>query len=159
VRPQRREVASEGVTGAWGRAGPRLYAGRAGKPAAGHRARLTTLGICCTAPKSRSKATIRGQNPEWLECTGSVSSTPRTGPHFGIAANSPYVPCADVSRCENMNIRVFGRLSRYSLVQLAKQRFGILEVKRVMALGEPAVDWSEQMARLVPLAPITPEPR
>ena len=38
---------------------PRLYAGRAGKPAAGHRARLTTLGICCTAPKSRSKATIR----------------------------------------------------------------------------------------------------
>jgi hypothetical protein len=37
--PQRREVASEAVTGAWGRAGPRLYAGRAGKPAAGHRAR------------------------------------------------------------------------------------------------------------------------
>jgi len=41
VPPQRREVASEAVTGAWGRAGPRLYAGRAGKPAAGHRARLT----------------------------------------------------------------------------------------------------------------------
>jgi len=40
VPPQRREVASEAVTGAWGRAGPRLYAGRAGKPAAGHRARL-----------------------------------------------------------------------------------------------------------------------
>src|ERR1700716_2666918 len=36
-----------------------FYAGRAGKPAAGHRARLTTLGICCTAPKARSKATIR----------------------------------------------------------------------------------------------------
>lgn len=59
VPQQRREIASEAVTGAWGRAGPRLYAGRAAKPAAGHRARLTTLGICCTAPKSRSKATIR----------------------------------------------------------------------------------------------------
>jgi hypothetical protein len=42
-----------------GRAGPRVYVGRAGKPAAGHRARSTTLGICCTAPNSRSKATIR----------------------------------------------------------------------------------------------------
>jgi hypothetical protein len=48
-----------GGTRGLGGAGPRLYAGRAGKPAAGHRARLTTLGICCIAPKSRSKATIR----------------------------------------------------------------------------------------------------
>jgi enamine deaminase RidA (YjgF/YER057c/UK114 family) len=36
------------------------WVGRAGKPAAVHRARLTTLGICRTAPNSRSKATIGG---------------------------------------------------------------------------------------------------
>jgi len=59
VPPRRREVASEAVAGAWWRAGLRLYTGRTGKPAAGHRARLTTLGTCCTAPKSRSKATKR----------------------------------------------------------------------------------------------------
>jgi lipoprotein-anchoring transpeptidase ErfK/SrfK len=41
-----------------GGAGPRLYAGRTGRPPPDI-ALLTTLGICCTAPKSRSKATIR----------------------------------------------------------------------------------------------------
>ena len=50
VPPQRREVASETVTGLGGTR-PSTYAGRA--------AHLTSLGICCTAPKSRSKATIR----------------------------------------------------------------------------------------------------
>src|SRR5450756_723176 len=75
-----------------GRAGPRLYAGRAGKPAAGHRARLATLGICCTAPKSRSKATIRvirvdsnplGSLPVFirkLTCGGWPADDARRGP-------------------------------------------------------------------------------
>jgi hypothetical protein len=48
---------SEAVAGASGRAG--LDFTPAGKPVAEHRARLTTSGIYCTAPKSRSKATIR----------------------------------------------------------------------------------------------------
>jgi hypothetical protein len=45
---------------------------------------------------------IWGQNPEWLECAGSVSSTPRARPHFGIAANSHYVPRTVVSICSKL---------------------------------------------------------
>src|SRR5262249_27248971 len=34
-----------------------------------------------------------------------------------------------------------------------------LQVKRVEAFGEPAIDWSEKIAGLVPFAPIAPQPR
>jgi hypothetical protein len=43
--------------------------------------------------------------------------------------------------------------------QLIQQGFGLFEVERVEAFGEPAVDRSEQIAGLIQFALITPEPR
>jgi len=48
-----------------------------------------------------------------------------------------------------------GRRLRKSSGQLVKEFLGVFEVKRVMAFGEPAVDWSQQIVGLIPLAPIT----
>jgi hypothetical protein len=40
-----------------------------------------------------------------------------------------------------------------------EQRFGLLRIARIEALGKPAVDWSEEIAGLIPLALIAPEAR
>jgi hypothetical protein len=46
------------------------------------------------------------------------------------------------------------------LVKLAvEQRLRVLQIARVEALGEPAVDRSEQITGLIPLALIAPEPQ
>jgi hypothetical protein len=37
-------------------------------------------------------------------------------------------------------------------VQLIEQRFSLLQVERIEALGEPAVERSEKIAGLIPLA-------
>jgi hypothetical protein len=39
-------------------------------------------------------------------------------------------------------------------VQLVQQRLGLLQIERVEAFGEPAVDRREKIARLIPLAPV-----
>src|SRR5579864_6195878 len=46
-----------------------------------------------------------------------------------------------------------------SVVQLVEQRLGLLEIARVEAFSEPAVDRREEIMGLVPLALIAPEPR
>ena len=43
--------------------------------------------------------------------------------------------------------------------QLVEQRLGLLQIERVEAFGEPAVDRSEQFASLLRLPLIAPEPR
>jgi hypothetical protein len=43
--------------------------------------------------------------------------------------------------------------------QLIEQGLSLLQIERVEALGEPAVDRREQIAGLIPLALITPQPR
>ena len=43
-----------------------------------------------------------------------------------------------------------------SLSQFAEQSLGLVQVESVEALGEPAIDWSEKVAGLVPLALIAP---
>ena len=43
-------------------------------------------------------------------------------------------------------------------VQLVKQRLGVLQIERVEAFGEPAVERSERIAGLIPLALIALEP-
>ena len=43
--------------------------------------------------------------------------------------------------------------------QLVEQRLRLLQIERVEALGEPAVDRSEKLASLIPLALIAPEAR
>jgi hypothetical protein len=43
--------------------------------------------------------------------------------------------------------------------QRVEQSFGLLEVERVEAFGEPAVDRGEKIAGRVPLALVAPEPR
>ena len=47
-------------------------------------------------------------------------------------------------------------LSRRQFVQ---QRLRLFQIERIKALGEPAVDRREQIAGLMPLALIAPEPR
>ena len=42
--------------------------------------------------------------------------------------------------------------------QLVEQGLGLLQIERIKALGEPAVDRSEKIAGLLPLALIAPEP-
>ena len=44
-------------------------------------------------------------------------------------------------------------------VQLVEQSLGLLQVERVKAFGEPAVDWSDKIAGLIPFALIAFEPR
>jgi hypothetical protein len=44
-------------------------------------------------------------------------------------------------------------------VQLIEQGLSLLQIERVEALGEPAVNGSEKIAGLIPLALIMPEPR
>ena len=46
----------------------------------------------------------------------------------------------------------------YPLRQFLQQRLGILQVKRVEALGEPAVDRREKVMGLWPLTLIAPQP-
>jgi hypothetical protein len=43
--------------------------------------------------------------------------------------------------------------------QLAEQVLGLLQIERVEAFGEPAVDWRKKFAGLIPLALIAPESR
>jgi hypothetical protein len=43
----------------------------------------------CVTPCHPSTTSVVGHEPEWEERADSVSSTPRTRPPFGIAANSP----------------------------------------------------------------------
>ena len=45
------------------------------------------------------------------------------------------------------------------LRQLLQQRLHLLQIERVEALGELAIDWSEKIAGLLPLALIAVEPR
>ena len=44
-------------------------------------------------------------------------------------------------------------------IQLIEQRLRFLQIECIEALGEPAVDRSEEIAGLIPLALIAPEPR
>ena len=52
-----------------------------------------------------------------------------------------------------------GVATKRSWCQLVQQRLSLFQIKRVEALGEPAVDRSEQIAGLIPLALIALEPR
>jgi len=45
------------------------------------------------------------------------------------------------------------------LRQLLEHRLGLLQVQRIEAFGEPAIDRCEKIAGLLSLAPITPELR
>ena len=51
------------------------------------------------------------------------------------------------------------RDERSQVGQLVEQRLSLFQIERVEAFGEPAVDRSEQIAGLLPLALIAPEPR
>jgi hypothetical protein len=46
-----------------------------------------------------------------------------------------------------------------TLVKLVKQPLSLLQIECVKAFGEPAIDRSEQITSLIPLALIAPEPR
>jgi hypothetical protein len=50
---------------------------------------------------------------------------------------------------------ILGALSR----QLLQQRLSLFQIERVEAFGKPAVHRSKQIAILIPLALIAPEPR
>ena len=44
-------------------------------------------------------------------------------------------------------------------MQLIEQRLGLLQIERVEAFGEPAIDRSEKLAGLIPLALVAPPSR
>jgi hypothetical protein len=50
-------------------------------------------------------------------------------------------------------------LRQLSCGQLVEQNLGLFQVERVKPFGKPAVDRSEKLASLVPLALVAPEPR
>jgi len=58
---------------------------------------------------------------------------------------------------ERISLR--GRFELVSGVQLTEQSLGLLQVERIEALGEPAVDRSEKVPGLIPLALMAPQPR
>src|SRR6188472_1076129 len=49
--------------------------------------------------------------------------------------------------------------SRWSEREFVEQHPGLLQVERIETLGEPAVDRSEKVAGLLPLALLAPQPR
>jgi hypothetical protein len=51
------------------------------------------------------------------------------------------------------------RRSALSSCQLVEQRLCLFQIERVEAFAEPAVDWSEKLARHLPLGLVAPEPR
>jgi hypothetical protein len=59
-------------------------------------------------------------------------------------------------RCNKIGAVSENRLSGGKLI---KQRLRLLQVERIEAFGEPAVDRCEKIVGLVPLALITPEVR
>ena len=58
-----------------------------------------------------------------------------------------------------MRCNKFGAKTRCQSCNWASNRLCLLQIERVEAFGEPAVDRSEKIAGLLPLALITPEPR
>ena len=64
--------------------------------------------------------------------------------------------CQEMNLCAATNS---GHQTLSSVVQLVEQRLGLLQIERVEAFGEPAVDRSENFSGLIPLALIVPEPR
>ena len=76
----------------------------------------------------------------------------RFAPNFGhIAATRPTTQGAifGLMRCN----KVGGHRNSFSGIQLVEQRLGLLQVERVEAFGEPAIDRSEKIAGLM-LAPL-----
>jgi hypothetical protein len=51
------------------------------------------------------------------------------------------------------------RSERFSSCQLLQQRLCFLQIALIVSFGKPAIDLSEQLASLIPLAPIAPQPR
>ena len=43
--------------------------------------------------------------------------------------------------------------------QLVEESLGLLQIERVEAFGEPAIDRTEKIASLLPFSPVAPEPR
>jgi len=56
-------------------------------------------------------------------------------------------------------VRTARNTSAPSLRQLVKQDLGFLEVARLEAFGEPAIDWRKEVSGLIPLTLVAPEPR
>jgi hypothetical protein len=72
-------------------------------------------------------------SPEVAAATGAVASSPS-----GVRRSVPWPNLAS---------------------QFVQQRLCVLQIERIEPFGEPAVDRSEKLASLIPLALIAPEPR
>src|SRR6516225_7322510 len=85
---------------------------------------------------------------------GSYCSNPklRSQAAISIARASGLSGSRSGGRC------IQGRRSNGFIAQLVEQRFGTLQIGGVEALGEPAVDRGEKIARLGGLALVAPQP-
>jgi hypothetical protein len=70
------------------------------------------------------------------------------------------------STAKNARVRPHARSQRSSMRprdcersrQLIEQRLGLLQIQRVKALSEPAIDWREKIVSLLSLALVAPQP-
>jgi hypothetical protein len=60
------------------------------------------MNLTSAASRKLSCGSQRMSATKWLVRADSVSGTPRTGPFFCVAANSPFVPRTAVSKCSNV---------------------------------------------------------
>src|SRR5262249_37493439 len=86
-------------------------------------------------------APLKGPNTDERD----QSSPNQSHPACNTRPVHTYVPIADIAREALLRC------------QLIEQRFGLLQIARVEALCEPAVNRSKQFARFPPLALVAPE--
>ena len=93
---------------------------------------------------------IRSSRPR-----ASVPSHQATIRLFWLNANAFMKVCAKPECLRNEQSQIS---TKPSSGQLVEQRLSLLQIARVKPFGEPAVDRSEKLASLIPLALIAPEP-
>jgi hypothetical protein len=100
---------------------------------------------------ARAKARIAGDASKWTSMLGipvewnAVATSPQL---TWIVCLLPFPKSHDPAAA----------WSRETRGQFVEERFCLLQVWRVAALGEPGIDGREEVVGLLPLAPIAPEP-
>jgi hypothetical protein len=94
-------------------------------------------------------------------CGKQVPLTSASGPHPAFPLTSSVGPLSDVTRKQQDQERTL--ISKVGLlrggVHTLQQRLGVLQVGGVGALGEPEVDWSEEVMGLSAPPLAAPQPR
>jgi PAS domain-containing protein len=114
-----------------------------------------------TRPTMRDLVTTTGAGIGPIRCGGRPFA--RSCRRVNLSGSGPFIPqqqtCGD---CIGMPVLCQTRKSlvvRPSSRERVEQRLGLLQIERVEAFGEPAIDRREKIVGLLPLAVIAPKPR